>query len=139
MKSLLLIVAALAIGGCAVFQHHSYTALSLGIGDWRLIEVGGRTVAPADMRRRPWLHFAPDSGRVIGSGGCNRLSGPITIDGPSLHFGALAMTRMACADPYMNQQEVWFTDALNETDRYAVIGDTLILYGGGETKAKLGR
>ena len=139
MKPLLLVVVATILAGCSVFQHRSYTEVALSIGDWRLIEVGGRTVAPADVRKRPWLHFALDSGRVYGNSGCNQLSGPVTIDGSSMHFGALAMTRMACIDPYVNEQEGWFTRALAETDRFAVSGDTLILYGGNDTKAKFGR
>ncbi|MFD3873499.1 META domain-containing protein [Streptomyces sp. NPDC058623] len=38
-------------------------------------------------------------GAASGNLGCNRFSAPATVDGPSLTFGPLTATRMACAGP----------------------------------------
>jgi heat shock protein HslJ len=48
------------------------------------------------------LAFA-DGGRISGSGSCNQFSGTARVDGQSLTIGPLAVTRMACAEPVMQQ------------------------------------
>jgi len=40
-----------------------------------------------------------EDGRVAGSTGCNRYTGPYVLDGPSLELGPLAVTLMACLPP----------------------------------------
>lgn len=122
------------LAGCF---HHSRVA-PLEIGYWRALQIDGRIVIPRDMTRRPWLHFSLDSSRVTGSGGCNRLSGPFTIDGTSLTFGALIMTRMACVDTALDSQENAFVAALNATDHYTISGDTLTLYSAGQATVRFG-
>jgi heat shock protein HslJ len=92
----------------------------LGDDDWRLVSLGSEAAHPTDAARRPWLRFQTDSGRVVGSGGCNRLSGPFTIDGSSLRFGAIISTKMACADQALNRQEQALFTALASTDRYEI-------------------
>jgi heat shock protein HslJ len=42
-----------------------------------------------------------DAGVASGSTGCNRYSGPYTLDGDALTIGALAVTEMACEEPAM--------------------------------------
>ena len=50
-----------------------------------------------------WEEAAPsatfEGGRVAGSTGCNRFTGPYTLDGESLALGPLAQTMMACLPP----------------------------------------
>ena len=56
---------------------------------------------------RTFIHFdAAD--KVSGSGGINRFSGPCTLDGEKLGFGALRVTRMAGAPALMNQEAAFF-------------------------------
>lgn len=92
---------------------------------------------PNTGMRAAYLQFAPDSGRVTGSGGCNRISGPFTRDGDRLQLGPIVSTRMACADGRLNQQEVEFLSALESTNRYAIAGDTLTLLRDDEPLARL--
>jgi heat shock protein HslJ len=66
-------------------------------------------------------------GRASGSTGCNRYTGGTAIDGAQLHFGQLAMTKMACLGPAM-AQETHFTQALARTDRWSLEGETLLLH-----------
>ena len=57
---------------------------------WALTSMDDQPV-PADVVVT--LAFA--AGTASGSSGCNTYSGPYTVDGQSLDFGALASTRMA--------------------------------------------
>lgn len=67
------------------------TAPSLERSGWRITAVNGQP-AVADVEAD--LNFA--DGRISGSAGCNRLSGPYTQTRERLSFGAIAATRMAC-------------------------------------------
>lgn len=70
--------------------------------------------------------IAFDAGRVSGTAGCNRLTGSYTVDGPSLAFGPLASTMMACPEPQMAQEQAVF-NAMGQTATYELAGDQLIL------------
>ena len=80
-------------------------------GEWLIVEVGGEPVpgeaAGAEggpwgvVEEQPWVGFDVRSGRVWGSGGCNRLLGTISIDEPSgtVDFGpGMGSTKRLCAD-----------------------------------------
>jgi heat shock protein HslJ len=54
------------------------------------------------------LRLDPDSDRVSGSGGCNRLMGGFELDGQKLRFLPLASTRMACPEPLMAFERRYF-------------------------------
>lgn len=95
--------------------------------DWRLVELNGHQAVGADLARRPWLRLDVDSGRVVGSAGCNRLSGTFVRDRSSLKFGPLLTTKMACADDALNRQEQELLAALQTADKYETVADTLTL------------
>src|SRR5690349_6178487 len=97
VSRLALLVVGGAVAGC-VSTHASGDLTTLSGPDWRLVELNGRAAIPDDPARRPWIRFNTDSSRVSGSAGCNRMSGPFTLSGESMHFGALISTKMACAD-----------------------------------------
>ena len=109
----------------------------LEITYWRLLELNGRPAAGAVSERQAHLQFLADSSRVVGSTGCNRLSGPYTREGASLRFGPAAMTRMACLEAELNQQEQAFVAALTATERHTIDGDTLTLIGSSGPLARL--
>ena len=96
---------------------------------WRLVELNGQAALPGPNQSTAQLRFEGDSGRVTGSTGCNRLTGPYTRDGASLRFGPAITTRMACADPRLNEQEQRFVAALQATERHQIERDTLTLLG----------
>lgn len=84
------------------------------------------------------IEIAAD-GTVSGNGGCNRFSGKATIDAEKITFGALASTRMACAEALMNQ-ETKFHDALTRAAsfRLEAAGDKLVfLDASGEPLVRL--
>jgi heat shock protein HslJ len=96
---------------------------------WRLVELNGQPALPGPSQNAAQLRFEGDSSRVTGSTGCNRLTGPYTKDGASLRFGPSITTRMACADPRLNEQEARFVAALQATERHQIERDTLTLLG----------
>ena len=104
---------------------------------WRLVELGGRQSIGAGGERDAHLVFAQDSARISGSTGCNRLNGSYTREGAALRFGQTATTRMACLDPQLNQQEQTFLAALQATERYEIVRDTLTLVGAAGPLARL--
>jgi heat shock protein HslJ len=94
---------------------------------WRLAEIAGRP-ARISGGEAPTLALSPE-GRATGNTGCNGYSGPYTLEGESLGFGALVSTRRACVDPEMNRQETALIRALSATRRWRTAGDTLVLSG----------
>ena len=121
------------VAACA--SHEDATTTPLANTYWRLVEAGGQPLI-GEGGRELHLQFG-DSARVTGWTGCNRFSGPFTLDGPLLHFGPATITRMACADPRLGEQEQAFTGALSGTKRHRIAGDTLILIGDGGDLARL--
>jgi len=78
------------------------------------------------------LLFDPDSERVSGSGGCNRLMGGFSLDGDALRFSPLASTKMACGEPVMDF-ELSVLRALEQVRGWRIEGTTLTLLGEGGT------
>lgn len=68
--------------------------LSLGAGTWTVLSVNGR---PTPLDRPFTASF--DGGRLSMVLGCNRLNAPYALAGRVMSIGAVAKTRMACADP----------------------------------------
>lgn len=72
--------------------------------EWIVNQIDGR---PALEDAAPSIAFLPNG--VTGSAGCNRFNGGYEADAASLTFGALATTRMACADDRMEQERAFLT------------------------------
>jgi heat shock protein HslJ len=134
-RRLAVIIAVATTVGCASLRGGG-DAQRLAGADWRLSELSGRVAIPTEVSRRPWLRFATDSGRVTGSGGCNRLTGPFTTDRTAIRFGAIVSTKMACADQALTRQEQDFFSVLNSANRFDVEGDTLLLLRGDDVVAR---
>jgi heat shock protein HslJ len=100
---------------------------SLGGIRWTLVELRGAPARSATPERAAYLELSPSEGRASGNTTCNRFSGPYSLSGDSLGFGALISTKMACVDSALNAQEVAFLGALQETRRWRMAGDTLVL------------
>jgi len=89
---------------------------------WRLTLIDATHVERAPEQREPHLVFR-EQGRLAGSDGCNRLSGIYAVDGASFHLSGLATTRMACPEGMAQAER--FRSALEETDRYRIVGQHL--------------
>jgi heat shock protein HslJ len=73
---------------------------------------------------RPSATF--QNGTVAGSGGCNRYTGPYTLDGDSLELGQLATTQMACPPP-ADAIERAYLSALGQVGGWHSDADELVL------------
>jgi putative lipoprotein len=92
---------------------------------WKLTELNGGPVKVLPQQREPHLILQSESQRLAGSGGCNRLLGSYTLEWPSLAFGKVASTMMACADDM--EQETNFFRTLESVRAWKIRGDELEL------------
>ena len=90
---------------------------------WQLQQLGAQGAIAGSQ---PTLAFV-GAGKVSGTGSCNQFNGPVTVNGKSITFGALASTRMACADA-LNTQEATYFKALQQAEWFTVAGSTLTIY-----------
>lgn len=95
--------------------------------NWILVYtvVGGDATVPVPASAR--VSFTIAEGRVSGNSGCNRFSGPVTLEGDSINFGPLASTRMACAEELMRLEEA-VLDLLGKATRFTASDGELRLY-----------
>ncbi len=63
---------------------------------WKLTRLGDEPIVLAENQRAPYLVLDSEDQRVSGFGGCNRLNGSFEIEGQSITFGPMAVTKMAC-------------------------------------------
>lgn len=102
---------------------------------WKLVRLGDQPVQVAAQQREPHLILRADGHRVGGSGGCNRFVGRYELEGKTLRFVGMAMTRMACREGMEQEQD--FLNALDSTARWKILGEHLELYGAcGELRAR---
>jgi heat shock protein HslJ len=117
----------LAAAGCAGDRAPD-VALTLGSGTWVLAALSDGDALPADALVRASLSFDPETRRVSGSNGCNRIGGAYAVTGDSLSFGPLATTRMACLGPAGNL-ETRMNAVLSMVTSYGIAGGVLTLRG----------
>jgi copper homeostasis protein (lipoprotein) len=93
---------------------------------WRLASLRGQPVMPAAERERePHLILQSAQRRMVGSSGCNRLSGNYTLDGERLAFTRSVGTMLSCRDG-MAQERV-LLDTLPQVARWRIEGQRLTL------------
>jgi heat shock protein HslJ len=84
---------------------------------WTATELDGK---PVDG-----LTFDYTTDKVSGTGGCNRFSGPISIEDDAIQIGPLASTKMMCEGK--SEIETQYFTALELARSFAVEGDSLTL------------
>ena len=90
---------------------------------WILTGLTGRTLAEG---AKPTLRF--ESGRVVGSDGCNRYSGQYTTEKQAFKVvPPIASTQMACAAQTTMEQAREYVEALSVAASYRVEGEQLQL------------
>ncbi|WP_374495189.1 META domain-containing protein [Zoogloea sp.] len=103
---------------------------------WRLVQLEGRAASISGQPTPPFLLFKPESGRLSGSTGCNRLNGEYRSWGVSgFAVLPLATTRMACPPP-LGEQERHFLDALARATHRIQAGTQLELLADGVPVAR---
>lgn len=114
----------LTIFGAAelVFGEGGATDATLTGQEWSLTSIGGARL-PAGTGIT--ASFG-DDGTVTGSGGCNRYTGPYTVDGESISVGPLAATRMSCGTT-ADDLERTYLGALEAASGFAIAGTDLVI------------
>jgi heat shock protein HslJ len=84
---------------------------------------GAMTNVPADVL----VDATFDGGTVSGSAGCNRYTGPYTVDGAKLTFGNLATTMMACVGPAGDVESAYLAN-LAASATYTATAETLTIF-----------
>lgn len=101
---------------------------------WRLSNVDG---APAVGGANEVIAF--EGGRMNGSAGCNRIGGDYQQEGPTIVFGPIMATKMACPGPRQVQEDK-VLGILQGSVGYAFPdGATLVLTGANDKKIVLKR
>ncbi len=107
---------------------------------WQLEQLGNELIEPSsDPQRNAQIRFERSSGRVTGTGGCNRVSGTYERSGSTLRMRQLGATRMACPNEATNINETQFFAALQATASYRLQGNSRLslLDANGRTVATL--
>ncbi|MDR6534826.1 META domain-containing protein [Variovorax soli] len=107
---------------------------------WQLEQLGSELIEPSsDPRRNAQIQFDRSSGRVSGSGGCNRVTGTYERSGSTLRLHQLGATRMACPNEASTINETQFFAALQSTASYRLQGTSKLslLDASGRTVATL--
>jgi heat shock protein HslJ len=103
--------------------------------EWRLVEAGGKPIAPLAGGEMPYIVLDPAQKKASGYTGCNNFFGQYELDGASIKFGPIASTRSACPDQEA-AIETAFLKALSETHGWMIKKGMLLLFAGGEIHAR---
>jgi heat shock protein HslJ len=110
--------------GCGL----SLQKLALLQDNWVLTALGANPVkASGPQNELPRLELSLTDGRVTGTTGCNRLSGPVRADTRRIRFGPIVTTRMACVGDG-GQLESAFVKGLDAPLTYQVGDNKLIFF-----------
>lgn len=104
--------------------------------EWKLTELQGQ---PVPLISKAQLAFTPGKiNRVSGNAGCNRLTGSFELSNTnSIKFLPMATTKMACADPALNEIETKFLSALTNASQWNIDNGILSLSDGTLILARL--
>lgn len=113
-----------------------FDAASVQGSQWELVSMGGTPVV--ESGNKPTIAF-PEPGRIAGSASCNRYSGSaqVTPEGKLALSApnAIAVTRMACAEAALNEQEIRFLQLLGSAGQMRLEGDRLSIQSGDQADA----
>lgn len=79
------------------------------IGSWTVTGYNNGKQAVTSPVQGTTLTATFTADQVSGSSGCNTYNGAYTLDGTTVKIGPLASTRMACAQPVMDQEAAFLT------------------------------
>lgn len=92
---------------------------------WKLTELNGEPVAPANGAKEPHVIFKREGNKVTGNGGCNGFGGSYELKPPNgIALSQMISTQMACPEMDVESR---FLKVLSMADNYYLKQDTLIL------------
>ena len=102
---------------------------------WYLTEVAGSQISPMANGKQPHIQLDPVEKSATGFSGCNNFFGSYELDGPSLKFGPVGTTRMACPD-LETGLETEFLKALDQTRSWKTLDEELLFLNGSNVLAR---
>jgi copper homeostasis protein (lipoprotein) len=93
---------------------------------WKLTRLGDGPVRVGARQREPHLILRPDTARLAGFGGCNRLLGGYRVDGERIELSPVASTMMACPEGMDTEQAL--VDTLERATSWGIVGEHLELF-----------
>ena len=115
LRSAPLPIAVIALGAALLAGCTTANTQDLIGNEWRCTRIGSRTLT----EDRPPTLLMTAEGKASGFAGVNRWFGTYSVDGSTLKFGMLGMTRMA-GPPDRMQLEQTYADALATVTRWSV-------------------
>ena len=91
---------------------------------WALVRLGDKMVTVSDGGREAYIALNSVETRVVGFGGCNRISSTYDLNAAGLSFGEVIATRMFCDDM---PTETALLEAMKSTAGWRVSGSRLDL------------
>ncbi|MBK7709454.1 MAG: META domain-containing protein [Acidobacteria bacterium] len=100
---------------------------------WGVTEIGGKKVVTSgDV---PYIQLTKSA--LSGFSGCNQLFGKYTLNGSTLKFTELAMTKMACTEDGLMEIEFGMFNALEKADRFEIKNGVFTLFAGSRALMRL--
>ena len=91
---------------------------------WKLVSLVGVPVETHPDQREVHIRLKGRAQKMSGYAGCNNISGRYLTGADSLVFGRMASTTATC--PYQDE-ETTFLGALQNINRFAILGESLVL------------
>lgn len=125
-RTALLILTTLALAGCAqTSEQKPLSAQELANHRFVLQSVNGTPFVAKDNTNVPELSFG-DKLQISGAM-CNRFFGQASLSGDQLKAEGLAMTRMMCGEPQLNELDSQFGQMLSSGAQLSLNGQQLTL------------
>ena len=130
MKNLIVIASFLVLlTGCKMSSTGSKSGTELKNTKWVLETINDKTVTTPENRNEIHIFLETENDNFNGFAGCNRIFGPVTVDGKKIDLSKTASTMMACD---LMGLETEFLTALRSADAYEIKGGKLNLLSGGK-------
>ena len=125
---MLLMAAMTVMASCAsVKKTASLDAIN---GEWNIVKINGKDITATPLDSRAFIGFDVAAKRVYGCAGCNRMTGALQADAATgvLTFDdKMAMTRMMCANPQLNELDNTISEMLKEGAQVDLTANQLTL------------
>lgn len=120
------LVLAATLGGCALPDAAAPVETGLQGPRWTLAALQGQALpAELPLAALPYVEFRGE--RLAGSGGCNRIAGPVQLQGSGLKLGPAVATRMACVHDTGLEQR--FVQVFEQVAVWRIEGGALLWLG----------
>ena len=109
------------------FEARQKSDLNKMLGRWEVITMRRQQKAPLETLSNVYFELRPDL-TFAGKGGCNSMSGMVSVKGSSIKFNSIVSTKMACDN--MDKENAFFNLLETRVSEYTYNGNELLLRDG---------